>query len=285
MNRSHSALAIAALAAAIVNTSAGRAQEPVAGQRGAGGGRGGAQAAPQNLQVLPKDMTQAQVLQTMQQFAGALGVQCGYCHVQAAAVPGGRGDGGGGRGRGAAAPAFEFASDDKPQKKVARDMMLMVRDINPKVVVATGKADKTTRVGCVTCHRGVAIPLQLAEILDQTTAEKGTPAAIARYKELRKQYFGAQAYDFSEASLVTYAQRATNANKADDALAWLQLNLEYYPLSPTTYAGLSQAHQKKNDKDAAIKALEKAVEIDPQNAAIKRQLDQLKGQPPPAPQQ
>jgi len=78
----------------IVNAPVGRAQEPVAGQRGAGGGRGGAQAAPQNLQVLPKEMTQAQVLQTMQQFAGALGVQCGYCHVQAAAAPGGRGDGG-----------------------------------------------------------------------------------------------------------------------------------------------------------------------------------------------
>ena len=115
--------------------------------------------------------------------------------------------------------------------------------------------------------------------------EKGTPAAIAQYKELRKQYFGAQAYDFSEASLVAYAQRATNANKPDDALAWLQLNLEYYPLSSSTYAGLAQAHQKRSDKDAAIKALERAVEIDPQNAQIKRQLDQLKGQPPAAPPQ
>src|SRR5207248_2507668 len=151
----------------------------------------------------------------MQQIAAGLGVQCGYCHVQAAAAPGGRGDGGGGRGRGAAAPAFDFPSDDKPQKKVARDMMLMVRDVNPKVAAATGKGDKAARVGCVTCHRGVAIPRQLAEILDQTSAEKGTPAALAQYKELRKQYFGAQAYDFSEASLVTYAQRATNGNKPD----------------------------------------------------------------------
>src|SRR5690349_16944625 len=75
------------------------AQAPPAGQRG--GGRGAA-AAPQNLQVLPKETTQAQVLQTMQAFTAGLGVQCGYCHVQTAAPDGGRG-GGGGRGRGPAA--------------------------------------------------------------------------------------------------------------------------------------------------------------------------------------
>ena len=43
------------------------------------------------------------------------------------------GDGGGGRGgRGGGAPAFDYASDDKPQKKAARQMMPTVRDINPK---------------------------------------------------------------------------------------------------------------------------------------------------------
>jgi len=250
-------------------------QEP-AGQRGAGGGGGRGQA-PQNLQVLPKDTPQPQVLQTMQEFAAALGVQCAYCHMQGAAPEGGRG-GGGGRGRGGPAPAFDFASDEKPQKKVARQMMLMVRDINPKVVAAAAKAEaSTTRVGCVTCHRGVALPKQLPDILDQTTNEKGTPAAIAQFKDLRKQYFGAQAYDFSEGALVAYAQRATAADRADDAIAWLQLNLDYFPMSSRTYAGLSQAQQKKNDKASAIKSLERAVELDPQNAAIKRQLDQLKG--------
>jgi photosynthetic reaction center cytochrome c subunit/tetratricopeptide repeat protein len=264
-----------------------RAQDPVAGQRGAGAGRGAAAAGPQNLQVLPKDTPQAQVLQTMQAFTAALGVQCVHCHVQAAAPAGGRGDGGGGRGgRGGGAPAFDYASDDKAQKKAARQMMLMVRDINPKVVAAVGKAeDMTVRVGCVTCHRGVAIPRPLTDILDLTTTEKGAPAAIAQYKDLRKQYFGAQAYDFSEGSLVAYAQRATNANKADEAMAWLQLNLEYFPLSSRTYVGLSQAQQKKNDKEAAIKSMEKAVELDPQNAQTKRQLDQLKGVPAPPPAQ
>src|SRR5207249_5007160 len=117
MNRRHASLSIAALTTVMLATLAARAQEPAAGQRGAGGGRGGAPAAPQNLQIFPKETTQAQVVQAMQEFAAALGVQCTHCHVQIAAAPGGRGDGGGRGGRGAA-PAFDFASDDKPQKKV-----------------------------------------------------------------------------------------------------------------------------------------------------------------------
>ena len=154
------------------------AQDPVAGQRGADAGRGQPRPGPQNLQVLPKETPQAQVLQTMQAFTAALGVQCVHCHVQAG---GGRRAGRRRRGprpRRGGAPAFDYASDDKPQKKAARQMMLMVREINPKVVAAVGKAeDMTARVGCVTCHRGVAIPRPLTEILDLTTAEKGAPAA------------------------------------------------------------------------------------------------------------
>jgi len=251
------------------------AQPSAASQRGAGGPPAApGPAAAQNLQVLPKDMPPAQILEMMQAIGAALGVQCGYCHVAAAAGARGRG------GRGAA-PAFDFAADDKPQKKTSRQMMLMVGDINPKVTAAVGRtSETTTRISCVTCHRGVAIPKQLTEILDQASAEKGLSEAVAQYKDLRKRYFGAQAYDFSEGTLIAYAQRATQANKPDEAIAWLQVNLDYYPLSAPTYAGLSQAQQKNNDRGAAIKSQEKAVELDPQNANFKRQLDQLKGQGP-----
>ena len=39
----------------------------------------------QNLKVLPADIPQPQLLQTMQGFTQALGVQCGYCHASAPA--------------------------------------------------------------------------------------------------------------------------------------------------------------------------------------------------------
>jgi hypothetical protein len=257
------------LAGVLVGASALIAARPAAAQQAAAPAPAPAH---QNLKVFAPDIPQAQLIQAMQGFTQALGVQCGYCHATAPAADGGRGAGGG-RGRGAA-PAFDFPSDEKPAKKAAREMMLMARDLNTRVPAAVSRtADATTRVECITCHRGVAIPKQLADILAQTAAAKGAPAAITQYKDLRKQYFGAQAYDFSETGLVTIAQRAT---APADAIAWLQLNLDYFPFSSRTYAALSQAQQKQNNRDEALKSLTRAIELDPQNAALKRQLDQLK---------
>jgi predicted Zn-dependent protease len=66
------------------------------------------------------------------------------------------------------------------------------------------------------------------------------------------------------------------ANKPDDAIAWLNLNTEFYPKSSATYAALGQAYARKNDTANAIKNFEKAIELDPNNQAAKRQLEQLK---------
>ena len=237
--------------------------------RGAAG-----QSAPvahENLKILPQDIPQPQLLQTMQALAQGLGVPCGYCHAPAPAVDGGRGAGGRGRG---GPPALDFASDEKPAKRAAREMMLIVRDINARVPAAVVKgADATVRVGCATCHRGVAIPRLLPDILGDTVAARGTAAAIGQYKDLRKQYFGAQAYDFSETSLLTVAQRAATPA---DTIAWLRLNLDYFPFSSRTYAALAQAQQRQNDRNAALASLTRAVELDAQNAQIKAQLDQLR---------
>lgn len=230
--------------------------QPPAGQRAGG------PPAPSNLQVLPKDMPRDQLLAAMQQFTQALGVQCNYCHVQ---------EGRGGRN--------DMASDEKPTKKTARQMIVFARELNEKLPTVVGKAaNDTTRVSCTTCHRGVAIPKQLAQVLNETVNAKGLDGAIAQYRELRTKYAGTMAYDLSENGLIAMGQAAVNADRADNALAWLNLNLEFYPKSSRTYQAIAQAYQKKNDKDNAIKALEKAVELDPNNNQAKNQLQQLKGQ-------
>jgi hypothetical protein len=142
------------------------AQEPAPGQgrgQGRGGGRGGApQPPPTNLQVLPKDMSRPQVVMIMQQFNQALGVMCGHCHTFI----------------GPNDPMNDFASDSKPEKNIARQMMLMVREINPLVQkgVAAKKAaaDQVTQVNCMMCHRGAAIP-----VIPPPPAPAQAPAAPA----------------------------------------------------------------------------------------------------------
>jgi hypothetical protein len=185
----------------------------------------------------------------MQSIAAALGVSCGYCHSAE---------------RGSGKP--------EPKKDIARAMMAMTRDVNAKIQAADPGAGA---VQCVTCHRGVAIPRQLSDIVSQTVKEKGADAAIEQYRELRKQYFGRQAYDFGEATLLTIAQQLSNS-KPSDAIALLQLNLEFNPRSAASYAAISFAYTRKLDDDAAIASLEKALEIEPENGVYQGQLEQLK---------
>jgi tetratricopeptide (TPR) repeat protein len=192
------------------------------------------------------------LMAVMQTFCQALGVTCEYCHT----AP---------RGSGQA----------EPKKDIARAMMAMMREINAKIGVATGKtASEVATVQCMTCHRGVAIPRQLSEILSRTIREKGVAAAVAQYRELRKQYFGGQSYDLREGTLLTLGQQLA-ASKPDDAIALLELNVEYYPQSARSYAALGYAYTRKFDDATALKYLEKAVALDPDNGVIRGQLEQL----------
>jgi tetratricopeptide (TPR) repeat protein len=221
-----------------------------------------------NLQVWPKDAPRAQVIQTMNAFNDSLGVECNYCHV-----PG------------------NFASDDKREKRVARQMILLRDSINVMMGAIVGKpagAGPTAedglpgapvRVLCRSCHRGLPIPLQLADVVTAAATSGGSATAgLAKYNELRAKYYGGQEYDFRENSLVTVATRALAAKKPDEAIQYLQKNLEYFPKSAPTYAAMAQAKSAKGDTQGAIKDLETAATLDPQSRPIREQLQRIKGQ-------
>lgn len=102
---------------------------------------------PTNLQVLPKDLTGNQVVDIMQHWAGDLGVECSACH---AANPNRVGRNG--------RPMLDFASDEKPQKRMARIMYTMTetikKDYIPKVQALDTMGSPVAPVTCGTCHRG-----------------------------------------------------------------------------------------------------------------------------------
>jgi hypothetical protein len=261
---------VSALVGVLLVTVAISAQQAPAGGGRAGGaapqGQGGGAPqlpAPKNLTFFPKDFTAQQILPVMQNFNAALGVNCGYCHVF--------------DGPPATNPKNDFASDEKPTKKTARVMLAMARDVNMKLQSELGKPTAAlTNVQCITCHRGVAIPKQLTAIVMETAGKDGIQKALQQYQDLRKQYYGAQAYDFSDATLFAAANQSIAANKFDDAIAFAQMNLAFNTNSARSYQVMSQAFQRKNDKEKAVTALEKAVELDPMNQGFKNQLQQLK---------
>src|SRR5260370_2412808 len=88
-------------------------------------GGGGQQAPHKNLKVLKDD----EVRPVMGAMTGALGQRCNFCHAQG-----------------------DFASDDIPKKLVARQMMVMVNEINAKF------PDGKPHVTSYTCHRGKTTP-------------------------------------------------------------------------------------------------------------------------------
>jgi hypothetical protein len=97
-----------------------------------------------NLQVLPKDASAGIVVGTMKGFANNLGVRCQFCHVGKEGLP---------------LEQFDFVSDEIPQKKTARIMMLLTADINKQLDAAVPRAaGAEARVTCITCHRGKSTP-------------------------------------------------------------------------------------------------------------------------------
>jgi len=112
-----------------------------------------------NLKILPQDISKDGLDSVMHHFTASLGVKCNYCH---AGNP--------------AEHKMDFPSDEKPEKQIARKMMLMSIDINKNhfqqiadmmkddneaTPVSTDTAAVTYMlkyVTCYTCHHGDAHP-------------------------------------------------------------------------------------------------------------------------------
>jgi len=100
---------------------------------------------PINLKVLPKNLTGDQVHEIMEGWEAALGADCSACHKADAnnIGPDGR-------------PRLDFADDSKQEKAIARQMYIMMEEINRNYIA---KIDSSgAPVTCGTCHRGHLAP-------------------------------------------------------------------------------------------------------------------------------
>jgi tetratricopeptide (TPR) repeat protein len=220
-----------------------------------------------NLQVMPKDVPRRQLVQSMREFASALGVRCSHCHKNTQPED---------------LATFDFAADDKEPKRIARAMMRMTAEINGRLLPEIGRTP-TVSVKCITCHHGLARPEPLADVLGATLKEKGVEAALAQYSELREKYYGQAAYDFSMRSLNILAEQLDGERKSDDAIAVQEFNVKVNPGIANSHVLLGDLYLHKGDREKARAAFEKAVALEPGQAYYNQRLQELLASPSPPP--
>src|SRR6266699_2808946 len=168
-----------------------------------------------NTKVFPHSTPVMQVVGQMRNITGALGVRCPFCHVGEEGMP---------------LERFDFAKDEKHTKLVARQMMLMVQEINRRLdtLPEHGHMGPSLQVSCATCHRGVSRPVPLATLIEQTDSAAGADSAI-------------------------------RANRFDYAFALLKLNEDLFPGSSGMYVFRGNIFLMKSDTAAAVAAFREAV--------------------------
>ena len=218
-----------------------------------------------NLKVLPKNIPVRTLLDSMRAFSGALGVRCTFCHVGTEGEP---------------LSSFDFASDKKPEKDKARVMLRMVAAINGEHLPKLAEREQPpVVVTCMTCHRGLAAPRPLQQVVLTAYDSSGADSAIATYRALRQRYYGRASYDFGEGSLAQVGQALRARQKFADAVKFYILNTEFSPTSASAFRNVGEGQAAAGDTTAAIASFQHALMLDPKDQQAQRALDALRKKP------
>ena len=102
-----------------------------------------------NLKVLPRNISTKELNKIMiDDFEDDLGVNCAYCHAKESKDGAGQSE------------KLDYASDEKPEKEIARKMMRMTLELNKEYFKLKRPAigAPTLTVTCLTCHNGQPHP-------------------------------------------------------------------------------------------------------------------------------
>lgn len=214
-----------------------------------------------NVKVFAKSTPVPQVLGAMRNIAVGLGVRCHFCHAGEEGTPFDKTD---------------FASDERRSKKVARQMMRMVQEINARLDTIPERPSAKVEVTCRTCHRGVSRPVPLGNLVYDDAVNVSADSAIRSYQQLRARYYGRDAYDFGEQTLPMTAFRlAREGKKFDDALKVLAFNETVFPNSSATASARGNVLLLKGDTSSAVTAFKEALKRDSTNGEARGRLRDL----------
>jgi cytochrome c5 len=214
---------------------------------------------PKNLQVLPSDISADELRRTMVGFSGALNAKCSYCHMV---------------DDGLTMPDPDYSDDAKWTKRVAREMLRMVADINGQVSnIEASPRQQKVEVACITCHRGQYRPVLILSALEEARGVGGIDAVITKYSELRERYYGNHTYDLRPSTLAGFARKVASEGDLDGSIELLNFANENFPNEERVLFALARVHQQRGSVDQAVNFLRRLVQQFPDSSFYARQLD------------
>ncbi len=107
-----------------------------------------------------------------------------------------------------------------------------------------------------------------------TLAQEGTAAAVAQFERFRQAH--PNEAPFTEQRMNVEGYRRLQTGRIDDAIELFKLNVRAYPESWNVYDSLAEGYAARGDTELAIANYEKSLELNPDNAAGRRRLEELR---------
>ena len=215
-----------------------------------------------NLQHFPADISRDALIDEMRSISLSLGVRCQSCHV--------------GSADGVSFEGVDFASDESPLKRAARDMLAMMGRINGSVAALPDRGEPRESVTCKTCHRGAARPQLLSQFLASRLEQDGPGALVQAYADAREQLEWGR-FDFREWELNLWAEELAEAGRLEDAIAVYEVNRTAHPESSAVLSSLGPLYEQVGRVEDAIAVYESFLELQPGNAQVQARLNALRG--------
>jgi glyoxylase-like metal-dependent hydrolase (beta-lactamase superfamily II) len=106
--------------------------------------------------------------------------------------------------------------------------------------------------------------------------EDGIEAAVARYRQLKKEE--PEDWSFAENELNMLGYQLVARDKLDDAIVIFELNVEAFPDGFNTYDSLGEAYMLAGRTEEAIANYERSLELNPDNTNAVTMLARLRGE-------
>ncbi len=213
----------------------------------------------QNIQVLPKEWPGTRLQPVMTGFARTLGVRCAHCHVGEQGQP---------------LSSYDFASDENPNKDRAREMLKMLRMINGQLAKIEPSGDQRVNMWCHTCHNGKPRPMTLGEELSEAYRLHDITTALAKYKDLKENYYGMGSYRFDDMALNDLGYQILK-DDVEAAISIFKLSTDEFPESWNVWDSLAEAYMKAGQTQLAIANYRKSLELNPSNTNAANMLKKL----------